>query len=76
MLLVAGGQFVFFQRVRMQVDDLQARKVGDKVVERHPKLAVVVERQTDFLFVVLRDELPFGAPKFSDDIRSILERIR
>ena len=60
--LVAGAELIFLERVGVQVDDLQARVMRHKVAERHPELAVVVERQAHLLLVLVRNELPFGRP--------------
>ncbi len=52
------GQFLLFQRVSIQIHDFQARIMGWKIAERHPKLSVSIESQTNLFFFFRRNKLP------------------
>ena len=53
---------VRLQRVRVQVNDLQACKVRLKIAERHPELAVVLNTQSHCRFLFVRYKLPLRGP--------------
>lgn len=49
---------LLFQRVGIQINDFEPRKVCLEVAVRHPELAIMLETQTNFFFLVVRNELP------------------
>ena len=59
---------IIFQRIRIQVDDFQSWIMCAEITERHPKLAVVAETQTNFFLLIIRDKLPLGRPVLDEYI--------
>jgi hypothetical protein len=60
--LLSVADFVLSQRVGVQVADLYLRKILGEVSVRHPKLAIVINSQADFLLLLLGNDPPLLGP--------------